>query len=817
MHPRAPLRRTLVAGVATLSVALGGVLAVPARVLGGSAVQTVTFNPLLAAPVGSAISLKATASSGLSVTFSSQTPAICSMSGATASFNAVGTCKVKASQSGNATWAPASVTRDVAVAGRSYRAIAAASLNGIKRTDGTIRIGDDLSIEISAPDSDVTSCMVSMSMGAAGTMRASGVLQDDGSCTFDLVLPALPVPVGPEIFRDYPDLCIRDISVTFADGTATSSEGLATRRVMALGDRLKPGGNNCEPGSQRQAEEVLDFGFVGLGTPRPFTSSPKMLSWNPSDWGTGYVPLTFNTPWEVEFPDWVTACAGPHLNGPWVSMSLHSHVPGCQPWSLTLPGVLPATLPDHVPLVDWEAELLFAYTDDRGLGGVTHAGVNVPFDSSDGVFASSLPGIFPVDVAVTRFVNAGTSWQPKFQVSGATPSSCRLTVDLPPGSDPSYEEYVATVDADGVCAFSVGGFNEYPMTRWWSVLFEDESGDAGFGGLVEAILPSTPPTIPDPTLGTTGTSFAANPGAGQGMSLEVSVAPQAVSGAAATSSAPAAICSGTSWSPTFDTGGNLSSAVARCGYVPGTYVVTARMVDAAGVVRTRTRTITLAPDAKKPTTSAPSVRFRTGITLTGSSVPVKVTWTGADTGGAGVGRYELGRSTNGGSTWSLVSSSLTSASFDAVLPSIGTVRYRVRAVDRAGNVGAWVTGPNLSPRLPQETAAGTSFGSGWTPASSGVFSAGAVKYATAAGASASYTFTGRAIALVTTRAPLRGKVKVYVDGAYVTTIDNYASTASYRSVVWQRSWASAGTHTVRVVVVGTIGRPRFDFDALARL
>jgi hypothetical protein len=56
-------------------------------------------------------------------------------------------------------------------------------------------------------------------------------------------------------------------------------------------------------------------------------------------------------------------------------------------------------------------------------------------------------------------------------------------------------------------------------------------------------------------------------------------------------------------------------------------------------------------------------------------------------------------------------------------------------------------------------------------------------------------------------------VKVYVDGSYATTIDTYAADWSARQVVWSRTWAGSGSHTVKLVVVGTAGRPRVDLDA----
>ncbi len=70
--------------------------------------QTITFNALPNKNLGDVpFGLAATASSGLPVTFSSQTPSICSVAGNTVSLLQAGTCSITASQAGNATYAAA--------------------------------------------------------------------------------------------------------------------------------------------------------------------------------------------------------------------------------------------------------------------------------------------------------------------------------------------------------------------------------------------------------------------------------------------------------------------------------------------------------------------------------------------------------------------------------------------------------------------------------------------------------------------------------------------------------------------------------------
>lgn len=88
--------------------------------VGGPACQTITFAQPANTTVGSSAALSASASSGLAVTFSADTPSICSVSGAAATGVAAGTCTVRAKQAGNAQWqAAADVTRSLTVAGAS--------------------------------------------------------------------------------------------------------------------------------------------------------------------------------------------------------------------------------------------------------------------------------------------------------------------------------------------------------------------------------------------------------------------------------------------------------------------------------------------------------------------------------------------------------------------------------------------------------------------------------------------------------------------------------------------------------------------------
>ena len=74
----------------------------------GSTTQTITFGSISSQPIGSSVALTATASSGLTVSFTSTTPAICSLySSSNLSLTAAGTCSIQANQTGSTTYAAA--------------------------------------------------------------------------------------------------------------------------------------------------------------------------------------------------------------------------------------------------------------------------------------------------------------------------------------------------------------------------------------------------------------------------------------------------------------------------------------------------------------------------------------------------------------------------------------------------------------------------------------------------------------------------------------------------------------------------------------
>ncbi len=211
--------------------------------------------------------------------------------------------------------------------------------------------------------------------------------------------------------------------------------------------------------------------------------------------------------------------------------------------------------------------------------------------------------------------------------------------------------------------------------------------------------------------------------------------------------------------------------------------------------------------------TAPRRQILADRTVTSSSrVDVVLPWTGSDDR-SGIARYELQRRTDGGA-WTNVSTTLTKPTTTRSLATGHSYRFRVRAVDRAGNVSAWATGETFTLTRYQELNRRITYRGSWSSASSSGYLGGAMRKSSQAGAKATITFTGRSIAWVARTGPNRGKAQVFVNGTKVATVDLRSSTYKNRQVVWVRSWSSTASRTVTIRVMGTSGRPRVDLDAI---
>jgi hypothetical protein len=184
-----------------------------------------------------------------------------------------------------------------------------------------------------------------------------------------------------------------------------------------------------------------------------------------------------------------------------------------------------------------------------------------------------------------------------------------------------------------------------------------------------------------------------------------------------------------------------------------------------------------------------------------------------------LGCHERHRSVRGGNQhgWRRVCNDQHVARFSNAhrnLASGHTYRLRVRAVDRAGLTGTWVYGSTFTVSAYQETSARITYSGTWYRPASTSYWGGYEKDAKAAGAKASFTFTGRAYALLGCVGPTRGSFKVYVNGVLIKTVSTYATTTSCKRVLVALSWSTAVSRKITIVVSGTSGHPRVDLDAI---
>jgi len=253
--------------------------------------------------------------------------------------------------------------------------------------------------------------------------------------------------------------------------------------------------------------------------------------------------------------------------------------------------------------------------------------------------------------------------------------------------------------------------------------------------------------------------------------------------------------------------GTISAAGRYSATAAGTATVAAV---ARGV--TGTATVTVRVDSYPPVARAPTHAFVTGSDLGLSTVPILVEWAAATDKGRGVAGYELER--YAGEAWTAVPlAKVTDLSATVALAPAQVHRFRVRAVDRAGNVGAWAAAGSFRLGAVQETSSAVVRKGRWTRRDSLSFYGRRAVSAQQAGASARIAFTGQQVAWVSAVGPTRGQARVYVDGTLVKTVDLQSETLATREVVFVRSWASTGKHTLEIRVVGTSGRPRVDVDA----
>jgi hypothetical protein len=215
-----------------------------------------------------------------------------------------------------------------------------------------------------------------------------------------------------------------------------------------------------------------------------------------------------------------------------------------------------------------------------------------------------------------------------------------------------------------------------------------------------------------------------------------------------------------------------------------------------------------------PTAKAPTLTFIQGTRIGTTNTPVRISWPAATDPSSAIAGYEVSSSQSGGAWSPAIARGATQLDATYTLSFSTSYRFRVRAVDAAGNWSPWVLGTVLHWLTPVDDRSSSIARTGpW----SGISRAGAYRStllgSTQGGARLSFTFTGHAVALVAPRSLAHGRAKIYIDGVYITTINMHTKTSTSRYVAFTRAFPGGGRHRIQVVVVGTVPARPFRLDA----
>ncbi|MFB7113682.1 peptidoglycan recognition protein [Streptomyces sp. NPDC056291] len=250
--------------------------------------------------------------------------------------------------------------------------------------------------------------------------------------------------------------------------------------------------------------------------------------------------------------------------------------------------------------------------------------------------------------------------------------------------------------------------------------------------------------------------------------------------------------------PVATTSGTATSASATV--AAGQHTVAVRAVHQSGKTTT-TAALNVTAETTAPTfTTTPKLALRGG-TVNTTAVPVTLSWKATDD--TALRSVELLSPTTATFGPTITSSSRTANSGTAST-------WSMRANDYAGN--SRTSSLSYTSVILQESSAAKT--GSWTTRSSSSYLGGKSYSSGSKGASLTWTFTGRSAAWVVSRASTSGQAYVYVDGTKVATVDLKSSATQYRQAIWTKTWSSSAKHTVKIVVVGTSGRPTITTDGL---
>ncbi len=218
-----------------------------------------------------------------------------------------------------------------------------------------------------------------------------------------------------------------------------------------------------------------------------------------------------------------------------------------------------------------------------------------------------------------------------------------------------------------------------------------------------------------------------------------------------------------------------------------------------------------APDTTPPVVTPPVGQPAAGQTVRTAAAPIRVTWTATD-GGTGVAKVALQMSIDGGSWTKVILPRRTARHAVVSVRPPHDARFRVRARDGAGNMSAWVEGDGLHWTLDSEHAPEVTTSGAWRVIRASGFLGDEALRGRTVGAELSFSFTGSQVAWIGRPSRSGGSARVFLDGEDRGVVSTYASSRSYRHVLYVASWPEPGDHTLTIRALGTSGHPNVVVD-----
>ncbi|HEY8168768.1 MAG TPA: S8 family serine peptidase [Candidatus Limnocylindrales bacterium] len=227
--------------------------------------------------------------------------------------------------------------------------------------------------------------------------------------------------------------------------------------------------------------------------------------------------------------------------------------------------------------------------------------------------------------------------------------------------------------------------------------------------------------------------------------------------------------------------------------------------------RTRSDSVTVTFTDQAPSMGAVTTRLGGEPRPTSSTTPMRVRWPAASDPSGVIASFRVEQSTDGGAWSTITTVGGQTREIYRTLAYGHSYRFRVSATDGRGLTSGPTMTTSVTPTLVSQSAA--SYSGSWYTHTSSHAIGGSTRRSKNAGAWAVLSFTGRQIAWIGPMGKNRSRVRVYIDGDYVATVDQRQSSFDSRRVLLTHIFSTSGRHSIRLVNESTPKRPVAEVDA----